>query len=141
MTERKKKWFFHIDSEIRCPTCGQLSSNSRNSIHHPQVCNRFNLDQFALLDSIDDIELIDGILQDENNIMDIETVGDAERELNNTDNVFIEYDLEPGQLIFINSILAANSEEGDTDGLTPGMFIDGEGSENAPFRVLNLDTQ
>lgn len=94
------------------------------------------------MDSIDDIELFDDISEGgENGVMEIELTGDAERELNDTDELYIEYDLEPGQLIFINSVLAANLEEGDTDGLTPAMFIEGEGPENNSFRVLNLDTQ
>lgn len=126
--------------EIRCPTCGQLTSESR-LISHPLVCGRFSLDQFALVDALDDIELSDDMPSDENNFMEIELAGDAERDTNDTGEVFIDYDLEPGQLVFINSILAANTEDGDTDGLTPAMFIQGEGSDNASFRVLNLDTQ
>lgn len=130
-----------LASDNRCPTCGQSTSASR-ILNHPQVCSRFSLQQFALLDTLSDIELFDDISEGggENGVMEIELAGDAERELTDTDELYIEYDLEQGQLIFINSVLAVNSEEGDTDGLTPAMFIE-EGPENNSFRVLNLDTQ
>lgn len=141
MKNKRKTNIYYLDSHNRCPTCGQLTSDSRVA-NHPQVCGRFSLDQFALLDTLGDVELLDGGLPSaDNSAMETGLAGDAEREMNDTDEVFIEYDLEPGQLIFINSMLAANSEEGDTDGLTPAMFIDGEGSNTASFRVLNLDTQ
>lgn len=99
------------------------------------------------MDQVDDFDLdfIDDIrpeLSLHSNSNNNEFSGDPEHEMNNADQVYIQYDLEPGQMIFID---ANNSneipDEGNTDSLVPAMFIDYEGPDNALFRVLNLDTQ
>lgn len=61
--------------------------------------------------------------------------------MNESELVCIEYDLEPGQLVFIEAIVPSTLEEENVDSPSPAMFIEGEGSDNASFRVLNLDTE
>lgn len=123
---------YYLDEPDHCPTCGQsiaglMINNSR----------RFRLDQFAIMNDLDVEES-----QLHTNVDENAYSGDPEHEINYGDQVYIENDLEPGQLIFINSISPEMIEEVNEGGeiIIPAMFIECENLDNALYRVLNLDT-
>lgn len=118
-----------LDEPANCPTCGQSMAGLMNNNF-----GRFRLDQFAIMNDSD---------MEENQLDANAYSGDPEHEINYGDQVYIENDLEPGQLIFINSISPEMIEEVNEDGETiiPAMFIECESLDNALYRVLNLDTQ
>ncbi|XP_031619609.1 uncharacterized protein LOC116338472 [Contarinia nasturtii] len=73
------------------------------------------------------------------NVDDIELIGDPDRETDDIELVFVEYELEPGQLIFINSS-SSLSDDVDADSSVPALFIGEDSDDNAFLQILNLET-
>lgn len=112
-----------------CPTCGQsIAGLMLNNFGH------FRLDQFAIMNDPN----IEESRADGNAYS-----GDPEHELNQVDQVYIENDLLPGQLIFINSNSSEMIEEVNEsrETVTPAVFVERESLDNALYRVLNLDNR
>lgn len=125
------------DGTNACPTCGQpqIHRNSNTDSH-----GLFRLDQFAIMDNLNDDDFMQSIPRVERNesTLEMEMSGDPQHENAKPTEVHIEYDLESGQLIFIDTLSIPNLEGRNVTNLIPAMFV--EKHDNASYRVLNLDT-
>lgn len=143
-------FFYQATSDERtlCPTCGQLQTSSgrndaQNSIsqpqEHSQTSSYFRLNQFLVSDF--DALSIDGPtpIHTENGT-EIQSFGDSENETNSYE-WYIDYELEPGQLIFINTPSESSLEDGNDNHVEPAMFMDYHSFDDATFIVLNLNTE
>lgn len=128
--------FLHVDEAAPCPTCGQArldpNSNTRSN-------GLFRLNQFAIMDNLNDDDFVQATprVERNENSMEIEMSGDPQHENSKPTDVHIEYDLESGQLIFIDTSSIPNLEGRNFTNLIPAMFIGKRDNEN---RVINLDT-
>lgn len=133
---RMNSTFLHVDEAAPCPTCGQArldpNSNTRSN-------GLFRLNQFAIMDNLNDDDFVQATprVERNENSMEIEMSGDPQHENSKPTDVHIEYDLESGQLIFIDTSSIPNLEGRNFTNLIPAMFIEKRDNEN---RVINLDT-
>lgn len=133
---RMNSTFLHEDEAAPCPTCGQAlldpNSNTRSN-------GLFRLNQFAIMDNLNDDDFVQATprVERNENSMEIEMSGDPQHENSKPTDVHIEYDLESGQLIFIDTSSIPNLEGRNFTNLIPAMFIEKRDNEN---RVINLDT-
>lgn len=133
---RMNSTFLHVDEAAPCPTCGQAlldpNSNTRSN-------GLFRLNQFAIMDNLNDDDFVQATprVERNENSMEIEMSGDPQHENSKPTDVHIEYDLESGQLIFIDTSSIPNLEGRNFTNLIPAMFIEKHDNEN---RVINLDT-
>lgn len=118
-----------------CPTCGQPRINRENNSPSNGM---FRLNQFAILDNLNDDDFMQSTsrVEQSDNTLEMEMSGDPQHENSKPTEIHIEYDLESGQLIFIDT--TSNSEGRNVTNLIPAMFV--EKHDNASYRVLNLDT-
>lgn len=148
-------FFYQVTSDERtlCPTCGQLQTSSvrndaQNSIsqpqEHSQTSSYFRLNQFLVSDfdalSMDGTTPIHTENGTEENFGEIQSIGDSENETNSYE-WYIDYELEPGQLIFINTPSQNSFEDGNDNHVEPAMFMDYHSFDDATFIVLNLNTE
>lgn len=99
-------------------------------------------DDALLLEDLPQMAVINSNRNNNSTNNDFEFTGDPDHEINLSGQVYIEYDLEPGQLVFVDlDVTASILDEGNIESLAPAMFIEAEGPDNALFRVLNLDTE
>lgn len=120
----------NIDEQTRCPTCGQ------NILKENTMQSEFRLNQFALFDHNNETSFVNG----ETPIMD-EDMMDGDYVVHDSEEATIEYELESGQLVFINTISLPSSEGANLETVVPAMYIEDGDTNSATFRVLNLATQ
>lgn len=73
-----------------------------------------------------------------------EDMMEGDNVVDDSDEATIAYELESGQLVFINTIPLPSSEGGNLENVVPAMYIEDDGPNNnarTSFHVLNLVTK
>lgn len=105
--------------------------------NHLQSCNQFQHNKFSSQNDFNEVVPITIPI----NRADVNSFGDFENDTLLND-VCIEYDFEPGQLIFIERPLTEIIfQEGSMNTFEPAMFIENHNIDEATTNVLNLNTQ
>lgn len=105
--------------------------------NHLQSCNQFQHNKFSSQNDLNEVVPITIPI----NRADVNSFGDFENDTLPND-VCIEYDFEPGQLIFIERpSTEIIFQEGSMNTFEPATFIENHNIDEATINVLNLNTQ
>lgn len=128
-----------LNEKIQCPTCGLVETPDSNVTpsNYLQSCNHFQHNQCSSQNDLNEVVPI----TIPKNRANVNSFGDFEDDPLSND-VYIEYDFEPGQLIFIETpSTEIIYQEGSVNTFEPTMFIENHKIDEATINVLNLNTQ